>query len=76
MSLVMSAPPPTLTDRLLYVVTVGDSSISGEAGRWAGSSNNSEAPADSLGTDAYPHDSAGTAGTAGSIPWCHRRLPR
>ncbi|WP_203589773.1 hypothetical protein [Streptomyces sp. SID13031] len=52
-----------------YVVTVGDSYISGEAGRWAGSSNNSEAPADALGSHAY-HDNA--AGTAETIPRCHR----
>ncbi|MEI8407752.1 MULTISPECIES: hypothetical protein [unclassified Kribbella] len=52
-----------------YVVTVGDSYISGEAGRWAGSSNNSEAPADALGAHAY-HDNA--SGTAELIPKCHR----
>ena len=52
-----------------YVVTVGDSYISGEAGRWAGSSNNSEAPADALGAHAY-HDNA--SGTAELIPRCHR----
>ncbi|TCM45225.1 hypothetical protein EV648_107378 [Kribbella sp. VKM Ac-2568] len=52
-----------------YVVTVGDSYISGEAGRWAGSSNNSEAPADALGAHAY-HDNA--AGTAETIAKCHR----
>ena len=52
-----------------YVVTVGDSYISGEAGRWAGSSNNSEAPADALGAHAY-HDNA--SGTAEQIPRCHR----
>jgi hypothetical protein len=52
-----------------YVVTVGDSYISGEAGRWAGSSNNSEAPADALGAHAY-HDNA--SGTAEQIPKCHR----
>jgi hypothetical protein len=52
-----------------YVVTVGDSYISGEAGRWAGSSNNSEAPADALGAHAY-HDNA--TGTAETIPKCHR----
>jgi hypothetical protein len=52
-----------------YVVTVGDSYISGEAGRWAGSSNNSEAPADALGSHAY-HDNA--SGTAETIPRCHR----
>ncbi|TDD17209.1 hypothetical protein E1218_28400 [Kribbella turkmenica] len=52
-----------------YVVTVGDSYISGEAGRWAGSSNNSETPADALGAHAY-HDNA--SGTAEQIPRCHR----
>ncbi len=52
-----------------YVVTVGDSYISGEAGRWAGSSNDSEAPADALGAHAY-HDNA--SGTAEVIPKCHR----
>ena len=44
-----------------YVVTVGDSYISGEAGRWAGSSNDSEAPADALGAHAYHDNAAGTA---------------
>ncbi|WP_327640881.1 hypothetical protein OHB24_21550 [Kribbella sp. NBC_00482] len=52
-----------------YVVTVGDSYISGEAGRWAGSSNDSEAPADALGAHAY-HDNA--THTAELIPKCHR----
>ncbi|TDU88286.1 hypothetical protein EV138_1828 [Kribbella voronezhensis] len=52
-----------------YVVSVGDSYISGEAGRWAGSSNNSETPADALGAHAY-HDNA--AGTGETIPKCHR----
>ncbi|TWD82297.1 hypothetical protein FB561_3427 [Kribbella amoyensis] len=52
-----------------YVVTVGDSYISGEAGRWAGSSNNSETPADALGAHAY-HDNA--AGTGEQIAKCHR----
>jgi hypothetical protein len=52
-----------------YVVTVGDSYISGEAGRWAGSSNDSEAPADALGAHAY-HDNA--SHTAEQIPRCHR----
>ena len=32
-----------------WVVSVGDSYISGEAGRWAGSSNDSSARADALG---------------------------
>lgn len=52
-----------------YVVTLGDSYISGEAGRWAGSSNDSEAPADALGAHAY-HDNP--SGTAEAIPKCHR----
>jgi hypothetical protein len=52
-----------------YVVTVGDSYISGEAGRWAGSSNDSEAPADALGVHAY-HDNAGHI--AEQIARCHR----
>jgi hypothetical protein len=54
-----------------YLVTVGDSYISGEAGRWAGSSNDSEAPADALGAHAY-HDNA--THTAELIPKCHRSL--
>lgn len=54
-----------------YVVTVGDSYISGEAGRWAGSSNDSETPADALGSHAY-HDNA--SHTAEVIPRCHRSL--
>lgn len=52
-----------------YVVSVGDSYISGEAGRWAGSSNDSETPADALGSHAY-HDNA--AGTGEAIERCHR----
>ena len=52
-----------------WVVTVGDSYISGEAGRWAGSSNASSSYADALGSTAY-FDNAG--GTAETIPRCHR----
>ena len=52
-----------------WVVTVGDSYISGEAGRWAGSSNSSETPADALGSTAY-FDNA--SNTAEQIPRCHR----
>ena len=36
-----------------WVVTLGDSYISGEAGRWAGSSNDSSSRADALGPTAY-----------------------
>jgi hypothetical protein len=52
-----------------WVVTVGDSYISGEAGRWAGSSNTSTSYADALGPSAY-HDNA--SGTAEQIDRCHR----
>ncbi|MBM0125054.1 hypothetical protein [Pimelobacter simplex] len=51
------------------VVSVGDSYISGEAGRWAGSSNSSSARADALGSTAY-HDNA--TGTGETIDRCHR----
>ncbi|GAB3765540.1 hypothetical protein FB382_002087 [Nocardioides ginsengisegetis] len=50
-----------------WVVTVGDSYISGEAGRWAGSSNTSSAYADALGSTAY-YDN----GTSETIERCHR----
>ncbi len=52
-----------------WVVTVGDSYISGEAGRWAGSSNTSSSYADALGPTAY-YDNADH--TAEQIPRCHR----
>ncbi|AXT86678.1 hypothetical protein C6I20_00495 [Aeromicrobium sp. A1-2] len=52
-----------------YVVSVGDSYISGEAGRWAGSSNNSASRADRLGSTAY-FDNA--ANNAEQINRCHR----
>ena len=52
-----------------WVVTLGDSYISGEAGRWAGSSNTSSGYADALGSSAY-FDNA--AGTGEMIARCHR----
>jgi hypothetical protein len=52
-----------------YVVTLGDSYSSGEAGRWAGSSDVSPKYADALGPTAY-FDNA--AHTAEKIPGCHR----
>jgi hypothetical protein len=52
-----------------WVVTMGDSYISGEAGRWAGSSNASSSRADALGPTAY-YDNA--AGTGEQIDRCHR----
>jgi hypothetical protein len=52
-----------------WVVTLGDSYISGEAGRWAGNTNESSSKADALGSSAY-YDNAGH--TAELIPGCHR----
>src|SRR3954447_1092624 len=51
------------------VVSVGDSAISGEAGRWAGNTNNSPSQVDALGSTAY-YDNASNTGEA--IPGCHR----
>lgn len=52
-----------------YVVTLGDSYISGEAGRWAGNTNESSSWIDALGSTAY-YDNA--TKTAELIPGCHR----
>jgi hypothetical protein len=49
------------------VVSVGDSAISGEAGRWAGNTNQSSSEVDALGSTAYWDTSTGEA-----IPGCHR----
>jgi hypothetical protein len=49
------------------VVTVGDSAISGEAGRWAGNTNQSASKADALGSTAYWDTPTGEA-----ISGCHR----
>jgi hypothetical protein len=51
------------------VVALGDSAISGEAGRWAGNTNQSSSKTDALGPSAY-YDNA--AGTGEAIPGCHR----
>ncbi len=51
------------------VVSVGDSAISGEAGRWAGNTNGSPSNVDALGSTAY-FDNAG--GTGEAIHGCHR----
>ena len=51
-----------------WVVTIGDSAISGEAGRWAGNSNVSPSYVDT-GANAY---SDNAAGTGEAIPGCHR----
>ena len=52
-----------------WIVSVGDSYISGEAGRWAGNSNNGESYTDALGSTAYFDNAARTAET---INRCHR----
>jgi len=49
------------------VVSVGDSAISGEAGRWAGNTNGSPSNVDALGPTAY-YD----AGSGEAIHGCHR----
>jgi hypothetical protein len=51
-----------------WVVTMGDSAISGEAGRWAGNTNQSSSKTDT-GADAYNDNATGTAETT---PGCHR----
>ena len=52
-----------------WVVTLGDSYISGEAGRWAGNTNDGEQYHDALGSTAY-FDNA--TRTAEAINRCHR----
>jgi hypothetical protein len=51
------------------VVSLGDSYISGEAGRWAGNTNESSSWIDALGEHAYDDNSGHTAEL---IPGCHR----
>ena len=52
-----------------WVVSLGDSAISGEAGRWAGNTNDSYTKVDAGGANAY-WDNANR--TAEAIPGCHR----
>jgi hypothetical protein len=52
-----------------WIVAVGDSAISGEAGRWAGNTNGSYTNVDALGSTAYYDNATNTAET---IPGCHR----
>jgi hypothetical protein len=52
-----------------WTVSVGDSYISGEAGRWAGSTNESSSWVDALGSTAYDDNAAGNGET---IAHCHR----
>jgi len=52
-----------------WVASLGDSAISGEAGRWAGNTNGDPGTIDALGPTAY-FDNA--SNTAEQIPGCHR----
>src|SRR4051794_41817959 len=52
-----------------WIVALGDSAISGEAGRWAGNTNGSPSRVDALGPNAYGD---GASETAEAIPGCHR----
>jgi hypothetical protein len=52
-----------------YTVSLGDSYISGEAGRWAGNTNESSSKIDALGSSAYYDNSTDTGET---IEGCHR----
>jgi hypothetical protein len=65
--IVLAALPATA--RAQTVVALGDSAISGEAGRWAGNTNSSPSRTDALGPTAY-FDNA--AGNGEAIPGCHR----
>jgi hypothetical protein len=51
------------------IVAVGDSAISGEAGRWAGNTNGSSSNVDALGPTAYFDNALNTAETTHG---CHR----
>src|SRR3954469_8601400 len=68
LALVVLAALPA-TARADTVVALGDSAISGEAGRWAGNTNGSPSRTDALGPTAY-FDNAN--GTGEAIPGCHR----
>jgi hypothetical protein len=52
-----------------WVASVGDSFISGEAGRWAGNTDESSSKTDALGSTAYDDNASGTAEL---IKGCHR----
>jgi hypothetical protein len=68
LGLIVLAALPAVA-RAQTVVALGDSAISGEAGRWAGNTNGSPSRTDALGPTAY-YDNA--AGTGEAIPGCHR----
>jgi hypothetical protein len=69
----VAAAPPAAADGpgsgTPWVVSLGDSAISGEAGRWAGNTNNGYQLVDATGANTY-WDNA--TRTAEAIPGCHR----
>jgi hypothetical protein len=67
LALVALAALPAAAARADTVVALGDSAISGEAGRWAGNTNGASSRTDALGSSAY-NDIPG----AESTPGCHR----
>src|SRR3954447_1867683 len=66
-ALAVAAVLPSVAKANPTVVSVGDSAISGEAGRWAGNTNQSSSKTDALGPTAYWDTSSGEA-----IAGCHR----
>jgi hypothetical protein len=66
---VLACTPAAARAATPAVVALGDSAISGEAGRWAGNTNGDPARTDALGPAAY-YDNAN--GTGEAIPGCHR----
>src|SRR3954454_23329610 len=63
----VAAVLPSVAKANPTVVSVGDSAISGEAGRWAGNTNQSSSKTDALGPSAY-----NDAGSSEAILGCHR----
>ncbi len=61
--------PPAHAEGAPWTVTLGDSYISGEAGRWAGNTNESSSWIDALGSTAYDDNANGTGEL---IEGCHR----
>jgi len=64
---VLAGAPPVASAQT--VVALGDSAISGEAGRWAGNTNQAASKTDALSSNAY-YDN--TNRTAETTPGCHR----
>jgi hypothetical protein len=68
-AVVLACAPAAARAATPTVVAVGDSAISGEAGRWAGNTNGDPSRTDALGPTAYYDNASNTAET---IPGCHR----